>query len=60
MDKASGTNNRLPYHKPELVQVLLKAEEAVLASCKTKSLGGPELTECGTGGPGACSGLGGT
>lgn len=60
MEKASENKSRLPYHKPQLVQVLLKAEEAVLASCKTKSSGGPDLDMCGTGGPGACSGLGGT
>lgn len=34
MEKASETKSRLPYHKPRLEEVPLKADEAVLQSCK--------------------------
>jgi hypothetical protein len=41
-----------PYNKPELKQVPLRPEEAVLANCKTSGGGGPNMT-CDI--PSACS-----
>ena len=37
---------RRPYHKPQLEQVQLVAEEAVLLGCKTRSSGGPRVEPC--------------
>jgi len=43
------------YLKPELVQVPLRPEEAVLANCKTSTFGSGPGNPCGSvGGPG-CS-----
>jgi len=44
------------YLKPELVQVPLRPEEAVLAACKSALGGGPSGTVCF--GSGGCSGNG--
>lgn len=46
-----------PYRKPELVQVELRAEEAVLANCKHGGTAGPGgVNNCSNMGP--CSALG--
>jgi hypothetical protein len=37
---------RKPYHKPEIKQVLLRPEEAVLGACKTASSTGPSRFPC--------------
>jgi hypothetical protein len=39
---------RKPYHKPALLQVPLRPEEAVLGNCKTSGVSGP-------GGGGTCA-----
>ena len=45
---------RKPYQKPELIQVPLRPEEAVLGGCKTGAAAGPLQARCDN--PGACSG----
>jgi hypothetical protein len=45
-----------PYHKPELTQVSLRPEEAVLGACKTKNSSGPGQGTCRA--PSPCSSLG--
>lgn len=40
------TNTRQPYAKPEIRQVTLRPEEAVLGSCKTTKAGGPGNATC--------------
>ena len=48
-ERNEGTRARRPYRKPQLEQVQLVAEEAVLAGCKTRTSGnGPEKTPCQT------------
>jgi hypothetical protein len=42
-----------PYAKPEVKQVLLRAEEAVLGACKTDGHPGPGSSNCRI--PTACS-----
>ena len=37
---------RRPYHKPQLEQVQLMAEEAVLAGCKTVRMTKPGYDNC--------------
>lgn len=44
-----------PYAKPEIKQVSLRPEEAVLGSCKTKKISGPGQSRCSV--PSACSSL---
>lgn len=44
-----------PYAKPEIKQVSLRPEEAVLGSCKTNKISGPGQAKCST--PSACSSL---
>jgi hypothetical protein len=51
--KATG---KRPYQKPELTQVSLRPEEAVLGSCKTKSSSGPGQGTCRA--PAVCSTVG--
>jgi hypothetical protein len=54
-EKSEGTRPRRPYRKPQLEQVQLVAEEAVLVGCKTKRATGPDAGPCNaTGGPGKC------
>ncbi len=36
-----------PYMKPEVTQVPLRPEEAVLAACKVHSIAGPISNNCG-------------
>ena len=44
------------YLKPEIKQVQLKPEEAVLGGCKLSTVAGPARVTCDFG-PGNCSGL---
>jgi hypothetical protein len=44
-----------PYKKPDINQVSLRPEEAVLASCKTSRVSGPGQGRCSA--PSACSTL---
>jgi hypothetical protein len=43
-----------PYVKPLLTRVILRPEEAVLASCKTNQSGGPGRPTCVGHGPMPC------
>jgi len=36
-----------PYVKPEVTQVPLRPDEAVLGNCKTTNVSGPASTNCG-------------
>ena len=46
-EKREGTRARRPYDKPQLEQVQLMAEEAVLAGCKTNAGGrSPDKSPC--------------
>lgn len=47
--------NRKPYSKPDIDQVSLRPEEAVLGSCKTARISGPGQPRCSS--PSACSSL---
>lgn len=49
------TISRKPYAKPEIKQVSLRPEEAVLGSCKTSRISGPGQAKCSV--PSACSSL---
>ena len=49
------TNQKKPYSKPEVQQVALRPEEAVLASCKTAAVSGSGQMKCSA--PSACSSL---
>jgi hypothetical protein len=51
-----GEGRKKVYRKPEIRQVPLKAEEAVLGSCKTASSVGPSQPTCND--SGNCSALG--
>ena len=58
MDEPTGGEKR-PYEKPEIKQVALRPEEAVLGACKSASGGsggGPGGGNCRT--PAPCSSLG--
>jgi hypothetical protein len=39
-----------PYTKPQVKQILLKPEEAVLGACKTATIAGPAQPRCNNGG----------
>jgi hypothetical protein len=52
----SAPKTRRPYEKPELTQVSLKPEEAVLGSCKKSGRSGPGQARCIT--PAPCSASG--
>ena len=43
------------YVKPEVKRVILRPEEAVLASCKTSKISGPGQAKCSV--PSPCSSL---
>jgi hypothetical protein len=53
---AGSKRPKKPYSKPELKQVLLKAEEAVLGACKNSSKAGPGHFKCNS--PSCCNVLG--
>ena len=52
-ESQSERNGKRAYQKPELTQVPLKPEEAVLAVCKTGSKSGPAQARCTA--PSPCS-----
>lgn len=41
--------SKRPYHKPEVVQIPLRPDEAVLGNCKTPNVTGPSAPNCGGG-----------
>ncbi len=47
-----------PYKKPELMQVPLRAEEAVLGNCKMSGTGGSGYPNSCNAGPIVCSSVG--
>lgn len=44
--KEDGGKRRTPYQKPQVEQVELRPEEAVLGECKNFEDPGPEFTPC--------------
>ena len=52
----NAPKGKRPYVKPEIKQVQLKPEEAVLGGCKLATVAGPARITCNFG-PGSCSGL---
>lgn len=48
-------DKRKPYEKPDISQVSLRPDEAVLGSCKTAAISGPGQAKCSV--PSACSSL---
>ena len=55
-DDDNGNETRKPYAKPEIKQVDLTPEEAVLGSCKTSTVSGPAQATCSI--PAPCSSQG--
>ena len=53
-DQAEGPKR--PYAKPQIQEVPLRPDEAVLGGCKTASLSGPAQHRCNT--PSPCSAAG--
>ena len=47
-EKSSGKRKK-PYVRPEVKQVPLRPEEAVLGFCKQNSIFGPGASNCGVG-----------
>ncbi len=56
MKPESPEPGKRAYQKPELTEVALRPEEAVLGACKTKNSSGPGQGTCRA--PSACSSLG--
>jgi hypothetical protein len=52
----STPTGKRPYQKPELTQVSLRPEEAVLGGCKVSGTAGPGQPTCNA--PAPCSALG--
>jgi hypothetical protein len=52
---ATDAGKKRPYAKPDITQVSLRPEEAVLGSCKTAAVSGPGQAKCST--PSNCSSL---
>ena len=48
-------NKKKPYDKPDIRQVSLRPEEAVLGSCKTSKVSGPGNAKCSV--PSSCFSL---
>lgn len=46
--KRAAPPPKKPYQKPELKQIPLRPEEAVLGACKTTGVSGPATSNCGT------------
>jgi hypothetical protein len=44
------TKGKKPYDRPQVKQVVLKPEEAVLGACKTTTVAGPAQPKCNNGG----------
>ena len=55
-DKKPRTTSKQPYETPEIRQVSLRPEEAVLGACKTSSVSGPGSGSCVF--PAPCSSVG--
>jgi hypothetical protein len=49
------SDGRKPYVKPQIQEVPLRPEEAVLGACKTASISGPAQAKCSF--PSSCSSL---
>ncbi len=41
-----GEDARKPYEKPQISQVSLRPDEAVLGNCKIMSVAGPASSDC--------------
>jgi hypothetical protein len=54
-EQDSQNGGRKPYAKPQIQEVALRPEEAVLGACKTASVSGPAQAKCAT--PAHCSSL---
>jgi hypothetical protein len=54
-DQDDQKDAKKPYSKPDITQVSLRPEEAVLGSCKTAKISGPGQVRCSV--PSACSSL---
>ena len=46
LKQEEARGGRKPYEKPELRQVPLRPEEAVLGNCKTSGVSGPAASDC--------------
>jgi hypothetical protein len=55
-DQINAAGSKRPYRKPEITQVSLRPEEAVLGACKTAAISGPGQATCTF--PAACSTVG--
>ena len=55
-DRTGSPPAKKPYVKPHVKRVVLKPEEAVLGTCKTASVSGPNQARCST--PSNCSSIG--
>jgi len=56
MQKSEPEKHKKQYEKPELRQVELRPEEAVLGNCKVGNTGGPNGGSCTS--PGSCTVIG--
>ena len=56
-NERNAQKEKRPYVKPEIQQVQLKPEEAVLGGCKTTTAAGPARVTCDFG-VGNCSAMG--
>ena len=54
--EGDAPRGKKPYEKPEVTQVSLRPEEAVLGACKAGRVSGPGQPRCGV--PAPCSSLG--
>jgi hypothetical protein len=52
---SSNDAAKKPYAKPQIQEVPLRPEEAVLGACKTASISGPAQAKCSF--PSSCSSL---
>jgi hypothetical protein len=55
VERGDSSGRKKTYVKPEVKRVMLRPEEAVLASCKTARVSGPGQFRCAW--PSACSSL---
>ena len=55
LPNSGNGETRKPYAKPQIEEVALRPEEAVLGACKTSSLSGPTQSKCSF--PQGCSAL---
>ncbi len=54
-DNVTSVDEKRPYAKPEVREVPLRPEEAVLGACKTSARSGPAQVRCNF--PSTCSSL---